>query len=914
MRSLRVIGISLIACIVLLIATYFLKEGFKGDLWEEHKKMVDAKLQNYNPIGTALVSAGTQGNLGDSTRGLMGSPGNTDVIGGEASLNIVPLSTKKTGLFDIVETCEAVKSDDCSAFDNKKFAENCGICLDLGPSEGPALNSQNAASIGGRVLLPDDRKLAEDSVVGNFIPDYQPTLGTCPASKRMAANKAQCLRIKRQMACEKNANYDQKDCAQCFSEGTYSIADPSQTSNLFNGSGTLVLYGEGVLSYIETGYESGSKMVLSDSKGLRIPLNGREMTRVLLSIKPVEEDSPPPSIAGYLIGNTTNGEFTIDLSRIVLNDSVTGRKPLTGGSMNVEGNQLIKMIAGFGQKELILYAVSPFTFVDPYSQEGVTCPSSPYITKQASAEFMASDPCYKRGTGPGKYSLECLQNLFISNGGTDKGEGYPKDSGRASNLMMRSDGRARTLDEIANYVYAIAVISATGVNLSGDQQTIEEWSKASVFCTGNEITSPCDTVARDSGPLSDDCLTYLWDNMGSGKFVGGTYNKISMANSLFSKGDSTRFCQRSGTLSPTDSNGKKNSAAISYWKKQGGVSAVKAMMKSIHDGANAEGDMLDDERSIYINQCYGDVSLVPRPGPTVKTGKAPSCPSQGCGTMARYVRFWNNCGYIHISQMMIMDIYGNNLALNSTPRMGGGVYPGWGTTLAGTINGDTSSGCCGVIGDRPGCALIEYDLGKPYDIISVLFYQQPGRPQVGGRITLANISIWEAGGQTELAVEQITSDDTPLFFSFQNPNPDPKCMACIKDCPYPKAKGSDVVGLCGKSGAQVSKRVTDNGYTASGSFATHFPSSNQIILDSRLPKFSGKVATGFGSAAPDPAIGSLVTGPFVQDDTRVTRVIASGRMPSNPYVDGKTVVLNKSLVNIREDRGDVFTYTFSKGW
>ena len=914
MRSVRVIGIALIACIVLLIATYFLKEGFQDDMWEVRKNMVDLKVQNYNPIGIALVSAGTQGNLGNSTRSLMGSPGNTDVIGGEASLNILPLSTKKTGLFDIIEICEAVKSDDCSVFDNKEFAENCGMCLDLGPSEGQAQNSQNAASIGGRVLLADDRKQAEDDVVGNFIPDYQPTLGTCPASKRMAANKAQCLRIKRQMACEKNANYDQKDCAQCFSEGTYSIADPSQTPNLFNGSGTLVLFGEGILSYTETGYKNGSKIILSTSNGVRISLNGLEMTRILISVRPAEEDGPPPSIAGYLIGNTTKGEFTIDLSRIVLNDSVTGRKPLTAGSITIEDNQLIKMVAGFGQKELILYAVSPFTFVDPYSQEGVTCPSSPYVTKQASAEFLASDPCYKKGSGPGKYSLECLQNVFLSNGGMDKGAGYPKDSGTASALMIRSDGKSRSLDEIANYVYAIAVISATGVSLSGEQQTIKDWSKASVFCTGNEITSPCDTVARDSGPLSDDCLTYLWDNMGSGKSVGGTYNNISMANSLFSKGDSTRFCQRSGSLSPTDTNGKKNSNALSYWKKQGGVSAVKAMMKSIHDGANAQGDMLDDERSVYINQCYGDIPMMPRPGPTVKTAKGPTCPTAGCGTMARYVRFWNNCGYIHTSQVMIMDIYGTNLAMNSTPRMGGGVYPGWGTTLTGTMNGDTSSGCCGVIGDRPGCSLIEYDLGKAYDIITVIFYQQAGRSQTGGRITLANLSIWEAGGQTELAVQQITSDDSPLFFSFQNPNPNPNCKACIKDCPYPKSKGADVGGLCGQSGAQVNKRVTDNGYTASGSFATHFPSSNQIILDSRVPKFSGSKLSGWGGAATDPVVGSTITGPFVQEGTTVTNVIASGRMPSNPYVDGKTIVLSKPLVNIREDRGDAFTYTFAKGW
>jgi hypothetical protein len=108
-------------------------------------------------------------------------------------------------------------------------------------------------------------------------------------------------------------------------------------------------------------------------------------------------------------------------------------------------------------------------------------------------------------------------------------------------------------------------------------------------------------------------------------------------------------------------------------------------------------------------------------------------------------------------------------------------------------------------------------------------------------------------------------------------------------------------------------RVTDNGYTAAGHFATHFPSSTQIILDSRAPVIDANgVNIGFGSPAETPNPGSIISGPFIAPGTTVVSVQNSGRMPSNPYVDGQTLTISNPLVNMKEDRGDAFIYTFTR--
>jgi len=960
MRTLRAIGISLIVCVVLLIAAYFLKEGFADsinpeDSMTEHEKYVNDRLKNYNSVGIALLGSKTTGNLGDSTRDLMGSAGEKNVNTPNGARGVYPLQTKNSGLFNIIGTCEAIKTVDCNAFDNPKFSLNCGMCLDVGTATEPAMNSDNKPSVGGRVLLSDDKKTVDAEAVGNFIPPYVPTLGSCPAG-RMVSTKAQCIRLKREMACEKGANFDLTNCVQCFDTGGYAIVDPIESPNLLNGSGVLNLFGVGLLNYSEAGYDTKNGLVLSQSQPLKIVLKGPEMTRILLSVtNPDDKDGNPPSLSGYLSGITQNGEFNLDLYRMVLNDAVTGRKPLTGGGKLSNGIDTVIMIAGFGKKELVVYANSPVTFVDPMTQEGATCPSSPYVTTPAAANVLSTDPCYKQGSGPGKYGMECLQNTFISNGCVDDGKGYPKDAASLSNLLLDASGKARSLNEIANYIYEIAIISATGVDQNGTEQSLENWSKASLFCTGKKILTPCDTAAKDTGPLSPDCLVYLWDNMGSSNSLGGTYNNMSQGTSLFEKGKNPRFCQRTGTLSPRGPDGKNKPDVMTYWKSQGGVKAVKTKMKAVNDAANDLQYTLDEDRNPYIIQCYGDIKFAERPRPLNTQTPIPSCPALGCGTPARYVRYFNNPsrGWLYMSQITVFDIYGNNVALNCkvlAPRVT------WVEPPSNVTDGDTSNGnnMTWNWGAMP--VWIEIDLGKVVDVMSVYLYQNPawafGWPNCdaeGGRIELGTLSytkqtpydpgllyfpgdvcsingtsyqmvegagrpnfsplregdkLWRAlppeVGTMVTAKKIITtsSKDQPIrFFNFENPDPDPKCLQCISNCPYPK--DSDIQGLCGKTNAPFISRLTDNGYTASGGFATHFPAPNQIILDSR---------------GVDPDIGSAVTGPFIQPGTKLTALRNYGRMPSNPYVDGTLITLSKPLVNIGEKKGDVFTYKFKSGW
>jgi hypothetical protein len=293
---------------------------------------------------------------------------------------------------------------------------------------------------------------------------------------------------------------------------------------------------------------------------------------------------PPPSyIAGYLTGETSSGTFNMDLYKLILNDMITGRKPRTIGSKTVraaDGVTMKKMAAGFGKTGMSLQMKPVFTFVDPGSAEATECTSSPFITKAASLTFLNSDPCYTKGSGVGKYSTECLQNTFIANGCLSTGKGYPTDSSKTAALLQDGNGQGQSLEEIANYIYSMAVISSTGNDMNGSKVDITELSAASMFCTGKTITSPCDMVDRSNGPLSTDCLVYLWDNAGENNTrEGPTYQ--SSSRSLFSSGKINRFCTRSGSMAPRTANGSDNTVAINYWKKLGGVAAVKAAMNSI---------------------------------------------------------------------------------------------------------------------------------------------------------------------------------------------------------------------------------------------------------------------------------------------------------------------------------------------
>lgn len=605
--------------IIILFAFFYYsrKEGF--DNAKIHSDYVALQEKNYSPLGISLISAKTQGLLGTSANSLMQTFGSNKQY---------PLSDGKTGLFAKIAKCEAVKTNDCGVFDDPNFAKDCAVCLDIGK------NSENEPTSGGLVLLDDERTYAASVKKGNAIPDYQATVGSCPAH-RLVSTKAECVRMKRKIACQNAGSYDLKECAQCYSDQSYTIVDSDPASGVMAGTGTLYVVGKGTLSYSESGYSSKSGITLSKTTPYAIKLEGPETTRVTITLA-APSDRSVASLSGYLSGKTATGEFVMDLYRLVLTDTVTGRKPRTTETVAVNGNDVSTMEPGFGKDQMVLVLPMPFTFVDSNMEQATECKDSPFVTKQASSEFLNSDPCYKKGSGPGKYSLECLQGVFLSNGCVEDGKAYPKDSAAAAKLMTGKNGSYLTLNQIANMIYTNAVSGSTGLGPDGTKLEVTAWSKASEFCTGQTISSPCDTPAKADGPLSTDCLNYLWNNGGGKKNAAGivnpkeaTYSLLSMASSLFAtKETASRFCQATGSLAPIDANGKTNQAALNYWKSKGGVEAVKAIMSNIHTMANKEG-LSDAQRIEYLKQCYGvDKLAAPVTGPGLPDAPAVAAPGQ----------------------------------------------------------------------------------------------------------------------------------------------------------------------------------------------------------------------------------------------------------------------------------------------
>lgn len=610
----HLIAILLIICLV--TSLYYFTRGEKDgffDLNSDQSAFLDTQRTHYNSLGVSLIAGNNEGSLGTETGSLTGTVIDSKLV------DNYKLTGDKSGIFAIIKQCEALKTADCSVFDNAEFKKNCAVCLSPGGT-----NSQGVQSIGGRVLLESDRVYTDSQPTPKnvLVPPYQPTVGTCPAGK-LVSTKAQCLALEKQLACENGANYGLPGCSQCFSDSSYSIVD-QKVKGLVTGTGTLNLIGQGALFFVGDRNDI-RQYSLSMTTPIQIVLPSSEMTPFYLYVFNSSKDAI--SVGGYLTGPTVNGTFNIDLYRVIASDLVDQRKPHISKKSTLNGVDVSIMapIAVSASQDIfnimVLVGTSPFSFVDTTTPAGAMCPSSPFITTQAGAEYLGSDPCYTKGSGPGAYKLECLQNLFLSNGCLQNGTGYPSNAVKAGTLMTNADGSPRSLDDIATYIYSQATLAATGL-INGVDATIGDWDVASKFCTGKPITSPCDTSTKNTGPLTKECLNYLWLNKGASNPLGETYSAWSRSTSLFKTGQKSRYCTPAGTMSPLNSDGTDNTAAIQAWQRKGGVAAVKAAMSALHENANAQGSsMSDTDRSTYMSQCYGPMVIAP-----LATAIKSSCP------------------------------------------------------------------------------------------------------------------------------------------------------------------------------------------------------------------------------------------------------------------------------------------------
>lgn len=533
-----------------------------------------------------------------------------------ANIQLNPLGKGTRG----IETCEKVTTTDCSAFDNGNFADMCGVCLEEGQ------NSKGQPVLGGLFITPDAKANAESLAKreGSRTVRYMPSVGNC-ARGRFATSKEQCERIKKEMECAKKNNFEVPGCAQCVQDESFQYLSP----DLLQNEPSLIVTGSGVLKISGAGQQPVTKQLSNSPQ--QIMLEGlKEGDVITLEVNAPERGTA--TLAGYLVGITVGGDYRVDLIRLIQNDTVTGSKPRLIGNQDVGGDMYSLMRSGAGKNLMRLQLLNTFTFLAPSEAEAQQCGSSPFITKESSAKFLESSTCYAKGQKPGAYSLNCLQEIFLGSGCTEQGEGFPSDSTKANALMYDRTGKALTIGAIANDLYRKAQIAYTGRDAAGNKLSIPDWNTISKFCTGKQITSPCDYDNQESGPLSTECLNYLWTNAGANTTSDGpgpTYTGSQLIASL-NQQNRNRFCTPNGTLAPVNANGRENSSALAAARAKGGVKAVKDFYNTVSLRAN-DNTLTDTQRKEAVEQCYGigfsqPSSTLPNPGNAAVNAGNPCVP------------------------------------------------------------------------------------------------------------------------------------------------------------------------------------------------------------------------------------------------------------------------------------------------
>jgi hypothetical protein len=610
----------IILLIILVLVFYYStrqKDGFVGQFpaeftarnAEARKKYneVSNTLNLVNPVIPLTNTNSNSVNAALNTVDMVPTSGNYNTNGPPATYEI-PNTLSST--FVTAKQCEAAPAS-CSAFDTPTFAENCGMSFDI---EGT--NSDGKPYAGGLYVAPDSRvdQLSNSMKARDAHQDpyqvFQPTVGTAKPGK-FALTKDDCIIVKERVDCESKQTFDSPNCTQCYTSRTFSRVGPEAARIPF----LLVLTGKGSfqLKSSNSAIDKGTTTYTFDDKNptYEIEIPGRsEGSQFTIVTAPINNAQ---TIGGLIRGNTAKGSFSIDVSHMVQADQETGAKPRISGTIKLNGYNIVRMIPGTGKTSMKLSCLIPFSFIDTNDYETGGCDNGPVITQTNSAVFLNSDACFNKNNKPGDYNLECLQSRWISMGGTSEGTGYPSTKEKADAIQKNSDGSPRTLEAIIDTLTIVMLQAQTGRNANGQQLSMEDWNTASMFARGKSISSPCDVDDATTGPLSKECLSYLYMNQGASSHIGPTYDLPTWTTANLAGQDQRQtYCQPGTSMDPNTEAGLKLGQSL------GGVENVKAYYNRMNRIAN-DNSLSNSERQDEIQKCYG-VTLDPvvdnaTPGP-----------------------------------------------------------------------------------------------------------------------------------------------------------------------------------------------------------------------------------------------------------------------------------------------------------
>lgn len=521
----------------------------------------------------------------------------------QTSSGLLPIGVKtsnthvpKSYVLERIIFCEALKGDGtevCDALARYEY-NDCGVCLKDG------LDSNNAKHVGGLYFSEYDKRSADA-----LKQTRKPTVGKCP-DRNFVTSRDQCLRRREQMLCEargtlpRHSPAGSNQCSQCVEQGLSFLFRGPKTKeftgvlHLITGAGTIVVSYNGI-DYRNSIQKAGLRYV-----GFVIP-NMRENGFVRLT---TQDDTER-----FLVGQWTN----ISQSRVLPFYETIVNKETVQINGTVEGLRVTREIGATEQKNFrrgtmtiqptnseiqsfnLQLNIIGFLGEADFDEESRQCPSGAFLGTDTSMRMMKSNPCFAEDTNA-PLGKECVSNLFFAAGGTVFGRGFPSDQTK-TDAILSNVREQNNVNQVIAYLLSLSEKANTGKASNGTDLSIEDVNSASVFMLGIEVRSPCDIRTR-TGPLTDSCLLYLYNNQGVGKKEGSTYKS--------SFGEFTSFCTPKGSASPILEDGKKNNVAVTTARGKGGVRAVQDYFDTVHRLANTQASSRNSASvTSALDLCYG---------------------------------------------------------------------------------------------------------------------------------------------------------------------------------------------------------------------------------------------------------------------------------------------------------------------
>ena len=264
-----------VLCVLFVGLQYTSKEPFRdvpaNDVMAKHQQYIANSQVKFNELTNTInltspsvgIDPISASNMNDAVSTVFARPASTTHVLEQT----IPYSTPEQlpGTLEIAQMCEAAPNS-CAAFDDPKFAKNCGVSFDPASID----SAGHTAGIGGLYISSYDRdeqmaayKNVQQTGAAPYFPlkTLAPTIGKAKTGT-FSLTKDQCTIVKETVDCESKQTFGLPNCTQCYTSGKFSRLGPESgrlpsTLNLFSSGTVVVSSSNGLVSLQKTTLDLG---------------------------------------------------------------------------------------------------------------------------------------------------------------------------------------------------------------------------------------------------------------------------------------------------------------------------------------------------------------------------------------------------------------------------------------------------------------------------------------------------------------------------------------------------------------------------------------------------------------------------------------------------------------------------------